>query len=96
MSITGAIVVFAVSWFLVFLMVLPIRFKSQGEAGAVEPGTPSSAPSEARLGRKALITTVFAVVISGIILGVIWSGRIGIDDLDVFHIMDMAPGSPAP
>ena len=91
MSITGTIVVFAVSWFLVFLMVLPVRFKSQDEAGAVQPGTPRSAPAEAMIGRKAAITTAIAVVISGLILGVIWSGRIGIDDLDVFHIMDLAP-----
>ena len=90
MSITGTIVVFAVSWFLVFLMVLPVRFKSQDEAGAVQPGTPRSAPAEAMIGRKAAITTAIAVVISGLILGVIWSGRIGIDDLDVFHIMDRA------
>ena len=91
MSITGAIVVFATSWFLVFLMVLPIRFKSQQEAGVVEPGTPASAPTEAMLGRKAWITTGISLVISALILGVIWSGRIGIDDLDVFGIMDRAP-----
>jgi predicted secreted protein len=96
MSITGALVVFAVSWFLVFLMVLPIRFKSQGETGTVEPGTPASAPSEPMIGRKALITTALALVLSAVILAVIWSGRIGIDDLDVFGIMDMAPGSAAP
>ena len=91
MSITGAIVVFATSWFLVFLMVLPVRFKSQDEAGAVQPGTPRSAPAEAMIGKKAWITTAIALVISAVILGVIWSGRIGIDDLDVFHIMDLAP-----
>lgn len=91
MSITGAVVVFATSWFLVFLMVLPIRFKSQAEAGVVQPGTPRSAPADDRIGRKALITTGVALVISVVILAVIWSGRIGIADLDVFHIMDMAP-----
>ena len=87
MSITGAIVVFATTWFLVFLMVLPVRFKSQAEAGEVQPGTPRSAPAEAMIARKAWITTGIAVVISGLILGVIMSGRIGIGDLDVFNIM---------
>ena len=87
MSITGAIVVFAVSWFLVFLMVLPIRFRSQQEAGHVEPGTPASAPAESDLRRKAWITTAIALVISGLILAVIWSGRIGIEDLDLFNVM---------
>ena len=90
MSITGVIVVFAVSWFLVFLMVLPIRFKSQDEAGVVEPGTPRSAPAEAMIGKKAWITTAIALVISGLIFAVIWSGRIGIGDLDVFGIMSHA------
>ena len=33
MSITSIIVVYAVSWFMVFFVVLPLRFVSQDEAG---------------------------------------------------------------
>lgn len=60
MSITSVLVVFAVLWFLVLFCVLPQRMKSQGEAGEVVPGTPSSAPADPQMGRKFKITTVIA------------------------------------
>lgn len=37
MTITAAIVLFAIIWWTVFF-VLPVRFKSQSEAGSVVPG----------------------------------------------------------
>ena len=63
MSITSAIVLFSVIWFLVFLMVLPIRNRSQAEAGAVVPGTPASAPANPMLKRRAWITTGITVAL---------------------------------
>lgn len=86
MTITGAIVLFAVTWFMVFFCVLPVRFQSQAEAGHVEPGTPPSAPAEAMVGRKARITTVISVVIWAALTGIILSGWIGIEDFDVFNV----------
>ena len=41
MSITAIIVVYAVTWFMVFFIVLPIRFVSQGDTGSVVPGHPA-------------------------------------------------------
>ena len=61
MSITAALIVFAVTWFMVFYMVLPMRFQSQQDAGAVVPGTPKSAPSSENVKKKALVTTGIAV-----------------------------------
>ncbi len=87
MSITGAIVLYAVSWFMVFYMVLALRFKSQADTGDVVPGTPRSAPADARIGRKAGITTLIATPIWAALVAVILSGRIGIEDLDVFNLM---------
>ena len=90
MTVTGALVVFAVTWFMVFFCVLPWRFTSQDDAGAVVPGTPRSAPSDHLIGYKAKITTVIAVVIwAAICAAILWSG-LGINDLDVFGIMDHA------
>ena len=87
MTITGAIVLFAVTWFMVFFCVLPIRFTSQDEAGSVVPGTPKSAPAGDVVGKKAKITTLVAVVIwAGICAAILWSG-IGIEDLDVFGVL---------
>ncbi len=87
MTITGAFVLYSVTWFMVFFCVLPLQFTSQADAGTVVPGTPRSAPAEENVGRKAKITTLVATVIwAGICAVILWGG-IGIDDLDVFGIM---------
>jgi len=85
MNLTGGIVLFAVIWFMVFFVVLPIRFTSQDEAGEVVPGTPRSAPADAQIGRKARITTLIATPIWAVIAWVILSGAVTIQDLDFFH-----------
>lgn len=87
MTITAAIVLFAVIWFMTFLIVLPLRLVTQGEAGVVEPGTHSSAPADAQVGRKARITTIWAVGIWIVIAGIILSGVISIRDIDWFNRM---------
>ena len=87
MTITGAFVLYSVTWFMVFFCVLPLRFVSQEDAGTVVPGTPRSAPAEEMVGRKAGLTTVVATVVWAAICAVILWGGIGIDDLDVFGIM---------
>jgi len=90
MTITGALVIFSVTWFMVFFCVLPWRFTSQEQAGEVVPGTPRSAPSDHLIGYKAKITTVIAVLIwAAICATILWSG-LGINDLDVFGIMGHA------
>ncbi len=91
MTITAAIVLFAMLWFLVFFCVLPMRFTSQADAGAVVPGTPRSAPADHIVGKKAKVTTVVAIVLWVIVAGVIMSGTITIRDLDVFGRMGPAP-----
>ncbi len=87
MSITGSIVLFSVTWFMVFFCVLPVRFRSQAEAGHVVPGTPASAPDDPQLKKKAWITTGLAVVLWALMMGVIVSGWISIYDLDVFGVL---------
>ena len=87
MTITGAFVLYAVTWFMVFFCVLPLRFVSQEDAGSVVPDTPRSAPAEEMVGRKARLTTVVATVVWAAICAVILWGGIGINDLDVFGIM---------
>jgi predicted secreted protein len=58
MTITAAFVLFAVLWFLALLTILPLRVRTQGEDGAVVPGTPSSAPTDADIRRKLAWATV--------------------------------------
>jgi predicted secreted protein len=82
MTITAALVLFSVVWFMVFFIVLPLRLTTQGDAGVVEHGTPPGAPSGAVVGRKARLTTMIAVVIWAALSAVILSGWITVRDFD--------------
>lgn len=87
MTITAAIVLFSITWFMVFFVVLPLRFVSQSDTGQVVPGTPKSAPAGDVVVRKAKITTVVAIALSLAIYAIIVSGWITIRDIDVMHVM---------
>ena len=52
MGITSAIVLYAVFWFLTFLVVLPIRVKTQGDLGNIVPGTHAGAPEVHNLKKR--------------------------------------------
>jgi len=93
MTITAAIVLFAVVWFMVFFIVLPLRLTTQGDAGEVVPGTPKSAPRDEMVGRKARVTTVWAVLVWAVLAGIILSGVISIRDIDMLQRL---PTSDAP
>jgi predicted secreted protein len=87
MGITSGIVLFMVIWSMVFFIVLPLRMVSQGDTGQIVPGTHASAPADAQVGRKARITTMWAVPIWCLIAGVILSGAISVRDIDWFNRM---------
>ena len=65
MGITSAIVLFAVIWFLTFLVVIPFRIQTQGDLGDVVEGTHAGAPQVHNLARKAKLTTAISAAISG-------------------------------
>jgi predicted secreted protein len=93
MSLTSVIVVYAVTWFMVFFIVLPLRFVSQADAGSVVPGTPASAPAGAVVRRKAWITTIAATVVWAVICGTILSGWISVRDFDLRGVLDAPPAA---
>jgi predicted secreted protein len=59
-----AIVVFVITWWLVFLPILSAGTRSQAEAGDVAEGTDPAAPVAAGLPGKALIATSVAGVVT--------------------------------
>ncbi len=87
MSITGAIVLFAVIWFLALLVALPIGVRTQGEAEDVAPGTPSSAPVDAMMRRKLTWATVATVAIWVPLVAFILWGGVTVRDLDFWGRM---------
>ena len=85
MSITSALVLYAVFWFLTFLVALPVRVKTQGDLGDIVPGTHAGAPEHHHLKKKAWITTWVALALWAVTTVIILSGWITVDDFDLFH-----------
>ena len=91
MGIVSGLVLFAVIWSMTFLIALPIRVQTQGDAGAVVPGTHASSPEVHNLRKKAWITTLVSVGLWLLIAGIILSGWISVRDIDFFNRMGPAP-----
>ena len=87
MTITAALVLYSITWFMTLFCVLPYRTVSQDEANDIVPGTPQGAPAGEVMKRKAWVTTLIATPIWVVIAGVILSGWITMEDLDWFGRM---------
>lgn len=86
MPIYSAFVLYAVLWFLILLMVLPLGVRSQEEVGDVAPGTPAGAPAESRI----LLKMLWATIGAGAALAAIW----GIIEYEVITQADIMRLSP--
>jgi predicted secreted protein len=86
MSVTFAIAIYFIIWWTVLFAVLPIGVRTQGEDGAIVPGTPASAPTAPRLLRVVLLTTV----ISGLVFATLWA-LIGYDIVDLNGLLGRTP-----
>lgn len=91
MSITSAIVLFAVIWFMVLFITLPVKLRTQGDVGKVEPGTHAGAPANFNPKRTAKIVTAVTVVLWAMIAGTIWSGVITRDMLNNLNDWTILP-----
>ena len=87
MSVTSAIVLFAVIWFLTFLIVIPFKIKTQGDVGVVLKGTQAGAPEVHDLRKKAIITTGVSLILWLLITILIVSEIVTIEDIDLFGRM---------
>ena len=85
MSISSALVLYAVIWFMCLFVVLPLRIRTQVESGKIVPGTPPSSPVDPRLRVKAKWVTLAAFVIWLPIAGIIMSGWVTIESIDLFN-----------
>jgi len=85
MGIGPAFVMFAVIWFMLLLIILPMRMQSQSETGKIVKGTPLSAPDDPKLGKKVKWVTILTIPIWALVCGIIISGVITIDMFDIYN-----------
>ena len=83
MTITAALVLYAVLWFLILFIVLPINIKTQGELGQISDGTPASAPENPNIKKKMLVVTIITTVLWSLLYAIISSEIVSITDIDV-------------
>ena len=63
MSVTTAIAIYFVLWWIVLFAILPWGVRSQEESGSVSPGTDPGAPSFPALWRKLVWATIATTVV---------------------------------
>jgi len=85
MGIGPAVVMFAVIWFMMLLIILPIKMKTQGDTGNVVKGTSPSAPDDPMLGKRVKWVTILTIPVWLLVCGVIISGVITIDMFDIYN-----------
>lgn len=82
MGIVSGLVLFAIIWFMTFFIALPIRVQTQGDLKDIVPGTHAGAPEHHHLKKKALWTTLAAIILWCLIAGLIVSEWISVDDIE--------------
>lgn len=69
LSITSAVAIYFVIWWVVLFAILPFGVRTQQDVGDITMGTTESAPVRPMMLRKALVTTVVAaIVFAGFVL----------------------------
>ncbi len=91
MGPVSALVLYAIVWFMLFLIILPIRVQTQGDLKDVVPGTHAGAPEKHHLKKKALWCTGLSFLIWGAFVAIILSGVISVDNLEDW----LGRGAPA-
>lgn len=77
MSIANILMVFFISWWMIFFTMLPVGVNSQHEADDdMVEGTDPGAPVKPELIKKAIRTTIITVIFTAIFWGIAESGWI--------------------
>jgi predicted secreted protein len=81
MSVTTAIAIYFIIWWVVLFAVLPFGVRSQHESGTVAPGTDPGAPVVPQLARKLIWTTIVASVVFALCFLIYKYRLVALDDL---------------
>ena len=63
MTITSAIVLLSVYWFIILFIILPINVTTQNDERNIIEGTAPSSPVDPNLKRKFSITTIVSIIL---------------------------------
>ena len=85
MTISAALVLFAIIWFLTLFIMLPLNIKTQNENGTIAQGTPPSAPTNPNVKTKMMWTTVIAILIWLPVCSIIIFELITISDINFYN-----------
>ena len=85
MTVSAAFVLFAVIWFLILFIILPMRIKTQKDIGKILEGTPSSAPINANVKSKMFWTTIITALIWFPLCSIIIFELITISDINFYN-----------
>ncbi len=85
MTISAALVLFAIIWFLTLFIMLPLNIKTQNENGTIAQGTPPSAPTNPNVKTKMMWTTVIATLIWLPVCSIIIFELITISDINFYN-----------
>lgn len=89
MSVGAVIAIYFIIWWVSLFAVLPWGVRSQAESADVTPGTDPGAPVRPHLLRKAIATSILAAVVTALVIYLMTSGVISLDDLPMpFEIKD--------
>ena len=84
MGVVTGLVLYAIIWFMTLFVVLQVGVTSQSDAGERVTGTHGSAPVNAQIKRRFLITSGIAAAIWAVIAGISLSGAVTIADVDLY------------
>ncbi len=80
-TISTALAIYFVLWWIVLFVTLPFGVRSQHEDGGGAPGTDPGAPVASLMGRKLIWTTVISAVVFGIGMLAYRAGYLNIERL---------------
>ena len=88
-TISTALAIYFVLWWLVLFVTLPFGVRSQHEDGEGAPGTDPGAPVMARMGRKLIWTTVISAVIYAVAMLAYKAGYLNVERLSRLMVMPL-------
>lgn len=92
-TISTALAIYFVIWWLVLFLTLPFGIRSQHEDGVGAPGTDPGAPVVTGLGRKLIWTTIISAAIFALSMYAYQAGYLSIDRLSTLMGMSFESGS---